>query len=112
MRGSQEALTCLNNLLGRCSPKRGIWSGLSLAFTLPQIEGQGICLETVPQTHQSLGNQISNLSKGDLALLLGIGEVATGIGTGTAPLIQGSQLAHLQSIISADPEALETPSPC
>lgn len=37
--------------------------------TLPQIEGQGTCLRTVPQTRQSLCNQTSKLPKGNYYLI-------------------------------------------
>lgn len=42
-----------------------------------------------------------------LAMLLGIGGVAAGIGAGTAALIKGDQLAHLQDAISAGLQALK-----
>ena len=42
-----------------------------------------------------------------IALLLGIGGIAAGIGTGTSALLQGTQLMHLQAAMTADLEAIE-----
>lgn len=42
-----------------------------------------------------------------IALLLGIGGITAGIGTGASTLIQGNQLRHLQVAMNADLEAIE-----
>lgn len=42
-----------------------------------------------------------------LAILLGIGGRAAGIGTGTAAMVQSNQMVHLQAAMAADLEALE-----
>lgn len=42
-----------------------------------------------------------------LAILLGIGGIAAGIGTGTSALLQSNQLMHLQAAVTADLEAIE-----
>lgn len=42
-----------------------------------------------------------------LALLLGIGGIAAGIGTGTAAYLKTGELGHLQAAMAANLEALE-----
>lgn len=42
-----------------------------------------------------------------LALLLGIGGTAAGIGTGTVAYLKMGELGHLQAAMAADLEALE-----
>lgn len=42
-----------------------------------------------------------------LAILLGIGGIAAGIGTGTAAMVQSNQIVHLQAAMAMDLEALE-----
>lgn len=42
-----------------------------------------------------------------LAILLGIGGRAAGIGTGTAAMVQSNQMVYLQAAMAADLEALE-----
>lgn len=42
-----------------------------------------------------------------LAILLGLGGIAAGIGTGTTALLQNNKYIHLQAAINVDLQALE-----